>query len=201
VREIKLLGWQDFPDHLENIKKSLEIVYETNIQVDSEEIAFNQLYPTEEFLENLERFLLEEKKFFLYKPHPFTQNVDLSKYKNVISIERNVDILDLLIISDVLVTDYSSVFYDYLLTMRPIIFFAEDLEKYTEVRDFYYDYESFIPGPLVKSGDELIKVLKNFDQWESKFREKRKLIRDQFNKYHDGRSTERIVELLELKTF
>ena len=156
---------------------------------------------TEEFLENLERFLLEEKKFFLYKPHPFTQNVDLSKYKNVISIERNVDILDLLIISDVLVTDYSSVFYDYLLTMRPIIFFAEDLEKYTEVRDFYYDYESFIPGPLVKSGDELIKVLKNFDQWESKFREKRKLIRDQFNKYHDGRSTERIVELLELKTF
>ncbi|MFX1385556.1 MAG: CDP-glycerol glycerophosphotransferase family protein [Promethearchaeota archaeon] len=156
---------------------------------------------TEEFLKKLERFLLEEKKFFLYKPHPFTQNVDLSKFKNVISIERNVDILDLLIISDVLVTDYSSVFYDYLLTMRPIIFFAEDLEKYTEVRDFYYDYESFIPGPLVKSGEELIKVLKNFDQWESKYREKRKLMRDQFNKYHDGRSTERIVELLELKTF
>ncbi|MFX1393998.1 MAG: CDP-glycerol glycerophosphotransferase family protein [Promethearchaeota archaeon] len=156
---------------------------------------------TEEFLEKLERFLLEKKKFFLYKPHPFTQNVDLSNYKNVISIERNVDILDLLIISDVLITDYSSVFYDYLLTMRPIIFFAEDLEKYTEVRDFYYDYESFIPGPLVRSGDELIQVLKNFDQWESKFREKRKLMRDQFNKYHDGRSTERIVELLELKTF
>ncbi len=51
MRQIKLLSWQDFPEHLENIKKSLEIVYETNIQVDSGEIAFDQLYPTEEFLE------------------------------------------------------------------------------------------------------------------------------------------------------
>jgi len=152
---------------------------------------------TETFLKKLDDFLVAENKYLLYKPHPFTENVDLNKYKKIISIERNVDILDLLIIADILITDYSSVFYDYLLTMRPIIFFAEDLERYTEVRDFYYDYESFIPGPLVRSGDELIELLKNFDQWESNFKAKRKLMRDKFNKYHDGRSTERIIELLQ----
>ena len=156
---------------------------------------------TETFLKKLEKYLLEEKKIFLYKPHPFTENVDLSQYKNIIAIERNVDILDLLIIADVLITDYSSVFYDYLLTMRPIIFFAEDLERYTNVRDFYYDYESFIPGPLVRSGDELINILKNSAKWDSKLREKRKKIRDKFNKYHDGRATERIINLLQLETF
>jgi len=156
---------------------------------------------TKSFLEKLEKYLLAENKYFLYKPHPFEKKVDMGGYKNMKSIDPNVDILDLLIISDLLITDYSSVFYDYLLTMRPIIFFAEDLDRYTEVRDFYYDYESFVPGPLVRTGDELIDLLKNFDQWDSKFKVKRKIMRDQFNKYHDGRSTERIVELLQLETF
>ena len=156
---------------------------------------------TEAFLKKLEEFLIAENKYFLYKPHPFTQNIDLSQYKRIISIERNVDILDLLIIADVLITDYSSVFYDYLLTMRPMIFYADDLDKYTEVRDFYYDYESFVPGPLVRTSEQLIETLKNLNQWEPRFKEKRKVMRDQFNKFHDGRATERIVELLKLETY
>ena len=135
------------------------------------------------------------------KPHPFTEDVDLSKYNNIISVKRNVDIMDLLIIADVLITDYSSVFYDYLLTLRPIIFFADDLEKYTEIRDFYYDYESFIPGPFAQTGEELIQSIKNVDLWNSEYEEKRKIMRDKFNKYSDGRATERIIEMLNLKTY
>ena len=109
--------------------------------------------------------------------------------------------MDLLIIADVLITDYSSVFYDYLLTMRPIIFFADDLEKYTEIRDFYYDYESFIPGPFVKTGNELIEILNNIEQWSQEYKDKRRIMRDKFNKYTDGRATERIIEILNLKTY
>jgi CDP-glycerol glycerophosphotransferase len=198
-------------DILINHTKELDnrIKKKLNIKEDHEVLLYaptfrdyNYKFPlTKPFLEKLEEFLIKQNKYFLYKPHPFTENIDLSKYKNIISIERNVDIIDLLIIADVLITDYSSVFYDYLLTMRPIIFFADDLERYTKVRDFYFDYETFVPGPFVKSGDELIETLKNFNQWDAKFKEKRKFMRDQFNKYHDGRSTERIVELLKLKTF
>lgn len=156
---------------------------------------------TEKFLGKLEKYLLEAKKYFLYKPHPFTENINLKQYKNMISIERNVDILDLLIIADILITDYSSVLYDFLLTMKPMIFFATDLDKYTEVRDFYYNYETFVPGPIVKTGDQLIETLKNFNKLEDKYREKRKSMRDQFNKYHDGRATQRIIKYLELETF
>jgi CDP-glycerol glycerophosphotransferase (TagB/SpsB family) len=127
------------------------------------------------------------------------KDIDLSRYKNILSIKRNIDIMDLLIIADVLITDYSSVFYDYLLTLRPIIFFANDLEKYTEVRDFYYDYKSFVPGPFVQNGDELIQALKNIKQWNPEYEEKRRTVRDKFNKYSDGRATERIIEILNLK--
>ena len=152
----------------------------------------------DKFLQKLDKYLTDENKILIYKPHPFTEDIDLSYYKSIISVKRNIDINDLLVIADILITDYSSVFYDYLLTMRPIIFFADDLEKYTEVRDFYYDYKSFVPGPFIKTGDELIEKLKTIDEWNPIFEDKRRVVRDKFNKYSDGRATERIVELLNL---
>jgi len=153
---------------------------------------------SEQFLKKLDKFLMKENKILIYKPHPFTEDIDLRQFKNIISVKRNIDINDLLIIADILITDYSSVFYDYLLTMRPIIFFADDLERYTEVRDFYYDYKTFVPGPLVSTGDEVIKKLETIKEWNQEYEEKRKFMRDKFNKYSDGRATERIIELLNL---
>ncbi|MFX1444609.1 MAG: CDP-glycerol glycerophosphotransferase family protein [Promethearchaeota archaeon] len=153
---------------------------------------------TPDFLLELQKFLEIEKKIFLYKPHPFMEKINLSEYKNIRTIDPSVDINDLLIISDVLITDFSSVFYDFLLTSRPIIFFADDLDKYRQVRDFYFDYETFVPGPYVTSGRDLIKMLKNIELWNSKFSEKRKLTRDRFNKFVDGRATERLLKILNL---
>ncbi len=155
----------------------------------------------EDFLKKLDKFLIEENKILIYKPHPFTEDINLRQYRNIRSVKRNVDINDLLIIADILITDYSSVFYDYLLTLRPIIFFADDLERYTEVRDFYYDYKTFVPGPLVSTGGELIQKLKKLKEWNLEYVEKRKLMRDKFNKYADGRATERIIELLNLSVY
>jgi CDP-ribitol ribitolphosphotransferase len=129
------------------------------------------------------------------------EKINLSEYTNIKSIGPNVDINDLLIISNVLITDYSSVFYDFLLTLRPIIFFAEDLEKYMEVRDFYFDYKTFVPGPYVQTGDQLLEKLQTIDQWDIEYQEKRRQTRDRFNKYIDGKATVRIIELLNLKVF
>jgi CDP-glycerol glycerophosphotransferase len=152
----------------------------------------------EKFLKKLDSYLTKENKVLIYKPHPFTEDIDLSNYKSIISVKRNIDINDLLVIADILITDYSSVFYDYLLTMRPIIFFADDLEQYMEVRDFYYDYRTFVPGPFVRTGYELIEKLKTIEEWNPIFEEKRRFVRDRFNKYSDGMATERIIRLLNL---
>jgi len=186
----------------ENIKRQLNIQnYDKIILYAPTFRDYEYINPlTHDFLIKLDSFLEKIDIVFLYKPHPHMENVDFTNYKNIKSIGKDVDIQDLLIISDLLITDFSSVFYDYLLTLKPMIFFANDLEKYASIRGFYYDYKSFVPGPFVETGEELIEKLKAIEKWEPEFKEKRKLMRDQFNKYSDGKATQRIIELLELKT-
>ncbi len=152
-----------------------------------------------EFLEKLDEILINEQRILLYKPHPASKKIDLSIYSNIKSVDPNVDIMDLLVVSDVLITDYSGVFYDFLITLRPVVFFAYDIEKYFEKRGIYFDYETFVPGPIVKTGDELISKLKNVNQWAKEYEKKRKRIRELLNKYSDGNSTKKLIEFLNLE--
>ncbi|NBJ68821.1 MULTISPECIES: CDP-glycerol glycerophosphotransferase family protein [Clostridia] len=106
---------------------------------------------------------LHEEYVFLFKIHPFVNNklhipyeykdffFDLSDYREV---------NDLLLITDILITDYSSVCFEYALLKKPMLFFAFDVEKYIEERDFYYNYFDFIPGPLVKTTAEMVSTIK-----------------------------------------
>ncbi|MFX0043510.1 MAG: CDP-glycerol glycerophosphotransferase family protein [Candidatus Hodarchaeota archaeon] len=157
----------------------------------------NQL--NKEFLENLDQLLIKDQRILLYKPHPASKKIDLSVYNNIKSVDPNVDIMDLLIVSDVLITDYSGVFYDFLITLRPIIFFAYDRKKYFEKRGIYFDYETFVPGPIVKTGEQLLLKLKEIDQWAKEYEKKRKNIRELTNKYSDGNSTRKLIEFLNLE--
>ena len=75
-----------------------------------------------------------------------------------------MDMNDLLLCTDVLITDYSSVIFDYSILKKPIIFYAYDLDEYMKERSFYYEYESFVPGPIVRSNDELFEVLKQIKE-------------------------------------
>ena len=161
---------------------------------------YKQISPlNQKFLQNLDDFLTKENKFLLYKPHPFEDKIDLSSYQKIMAIDPNVDISDLLIIADVLITDYSGVFYDYLLTLKPIIFYSYDLNRYIKGRDFFYNYETFVPGPIVRTGEDLIEKLKSIKQWDADYLDIRRKARDKFNKYHDGKAIERIVEFFDLK--
>ena len=68
---------------------------------------------------------------------------------------------DLLLISDILITDYSSSFFDYYILKRPIIFYLPDREQYENVlRGTYYDIEKGLPGAMVSDNQELIKLSK-----------------------------------------
>ena len=73
-----------------------------------------------------------------------------------------------------------------------MIFFAYDLESYVDERNFYYNYEDFVPGPIVKTNDEIINLIKgdNFDL------DKVRTFRNEFFEDIDGKSTERLVEFL-----
>lgn len=70
------------------------------------------------------------------------------------------DIQELLLISDVLITDYSSVLFDYSVLQRPMLFFTYDLDRYRDVlRRFYLDLETSAPGPLLPDNDTLVSAL------------------------------------------
>ncbi len=179
-----------------NLKKDHEILlYAPTYRREYEhESSLSQI-----LLEKLDQFLIKEKMIFLYKPHPFSEKIETEIYENIISISPKINISDLLIIADILITDYSGVFFDYLLTLRPIVFFSYDLDLYKDARTFYYDYISFVPGPIAKTGDELISLLKSINDWNKKYEKKRKLIHNRFHKYSDGNSKQRIIKFLDLK--
>ncbi len=73
--------------------------------------------------------------------------IDVSDYQ---------DINDLYIVSDLLITDYSSVFFDYANLKKPMIFYAYDLEEYAgEIRGFYFDYVEEAPGPILTQEEQV----------------------------------------------
>lgn len=104
------------------------------------------------------------------------------------------DITDLYLISDICITDYSSVFFDYANLKRPILFYTYDLEKYRDVlRGFYLDMEKDLPGPLLITNDEVVDALKNIDEISNRYEEKYAEFYDRFCCIDDGEAAKRIV--------
>ena len=110
--------------------------------------------------------------------------IDVSDYKN----EQ-----ELMLISDLLITDYSSIMIEFALLNKPIIFFTYDYERYlTKDRGFYYGFESNVPGDIVKTDDELIKLIKEGNYNTEK---RDSFLKMQFD-YTDGNSSKRIVDFI-----
>ncbi|WP_423363582.1 CDP-glycerol glycerophosphotransferase family protein [Mycoplasma sp. P36-A1] len=99
---------------------------------------------------DLDKFskLLNKEFVVLYKPHYLIKNnVDLSKYSNIIDVSNYQDIAQLYPIADILITDYSSVYFDYALLKRPIYFYMPDLSNYKdELRGFYININNDLPN-------------------------------------------------------
>lgn len=107
---------------------------------------------------------LGDEYIFLFKIHPFVNNKLTIPYEYAdffYDFSEFREINDLLLVTDILITDYSSVCFEYALLEKPMLFFAFDVEEYVRTRDFYYDYFSFIPGPLVKTTEEMVETIKS----------------------------------------
>ncbi len=99
---------------------------------------------------------------------------------------------DLLFAVDLLITDYSSIVYEYSILGRPMLFFAYDLDEYVASRDFYEPYESFVPGRIVRTFEELLDAIRREDYQADKV--------EPFARRHfdhlDGGSTDRVIDLI-----
>ena len=143
---------------------------------------------------------LHNEYVFVLKWHPANYNVmetnniqlyDEEKYPNFFyDLSRQRDINDLLLITDILVTDYSSVIFDYLLVNKPVVYYMYDREEYNSERGLYFDLDEYLYGGVAINMDELIEEIKSQDM----FSEKREAFQNKFMKMCDGNSTNRIYE-------
>jgi CDP-ribitol ribitolphosphotransferase len=109
-----------------------------------------------------------------------------------IDVSDHPDINELMLVSDILITDYSSAIYEFALLRRPMVFFAPDYEAYERERGFYFDYRTGVPGPIFETTAALAAYLRAgiFDlERIERFR------RESFD-VADGRSTARVTDEL-----
>lgn len=144
---------------------------------------------------------LGEDYIILIKHHPLVKSLPEIplEYRDsfVYDVSRTMEIEDLICASDICISDYSSLIFEYSLFEKPIILFAYDLDVYFDWRGFYYDYFEMAPGPVLISTEEIIDYIVNIN---TRFdREKMHAFREKFMRSCDGHSTERILEEVGIK--
>jgi len=146
-------------------------------------------------LERMRETLSDDYVILLRMHYLIAENIDTSKYDGfVIDMSKYEDIRDLYLISDILLTDYSSVFFDYAILNRPVLFFTYDLESYRDnLRGFYFDFEKEAPGPLLYDTAEIIEQIHLIENGEFEFSERLAEFRKVYCSLEDGAASKRVM--------
>ena len=140
------------------------------------------------------------------KLHPFVANqfhYTGKEKERIIDFSKESNLNTLLFASQSLITDYSSIVFEYVLLNKPIYFYAYDLEKFSEHgRGFYEEYESYVPGPVAKTTKELLEQMieqENSEIQRKNWECKRREFQQRNYEFEDGNSTKRLIKLLNME--
>ncbi len=112
-----------------------------------------------------------------------------------VNVTAYPDITELYLVSDMLVTDYSSTMFDYAVTGRPMLFFTYDLADYRDnLRGFYFDFEAEAPGPLLATSDEVIAAVRDVDAVAASYRDAYERFAARFASLDDGKAGARVCD-------
>ena len=158
----------------------------------------------------LEEILEKNQMIMFVKLHPFEEEIfkhavedSVRDIHNLYLIENStlekefIDFYELLPAFDLLITDYSSIYYDWVLTEKPTIFYLYDREIYRKFRNFLYTPEYFMIGPVAKNIEELAEMLSEYQKLKSESIDRIKKLKDLFHKFSDNRSSQRVWDLIE----
>lgn len=147
-------------------------------------------------LGKLSLFCQQNNILFVCKFHPYLSIAQVQMPPNIVLMNPKSDAYPLLSLCDALLTDYSSIYFDFLLLERPIIFYPYDFEDYVNKnRELLYDYDEMTPGKKVRKEDDLYTafeeiVINNIDE----FAEKRKKLKKLSFTHCDGKAAQRLGE-------
>lgn len=152
-------------------------------------------YPFQRF--DLKQVLsaIDDEYMVIIKHHPFvTEKHPVAEEikDRVLDLSAESEINDLLFITDVLITDYSSVIFEASLLDIPMLFYAFDLEEYTVNRDFYYPFKNFVPGKIVRNIEQIQEAIRDSDYEQQKV----ETFKHRFFDALDGKSSERVADFM-----
>lgn len=193
---------------IKKLKKKLRLPEDKKIILYAPTWRDDEYHNEKEFRFNLNMDLdamaqsLKEEYILILKVHYYVkEQFDASIYDGFVHyFTAEQDIQQLYLVSDILITDYSSVMFDYSLLKRPIIFYTYDYEKYAEeIRGFYFNLEDEAPGPIVRTTEKLIEAIQTAEEnVEGKYKKLYENFRKKYNHLDDGRASERVIDLIEL---
>lgn len=195
------------PEDIDRIKTKLNIPKDKKVILYAPTWRDNEYYQQGEYKfatemdfdsmkDNLsDKYILIVKYHYLVK-----EDMDWAKYKDfIVECDAHWDIQELYLISDIMITDYSSVMFDYSILKRPIIFYAYDLKNYKEnLRDFYFDMFEEVPGPIIENNEDLVNYIKylNLDEYNNTFGEKYTRFNRKFNQFDKGNASKQVINLI-----
>jgi CDP-glycerol glycerophosphotransferase (TagB/SpsB family) len=153
---------------------------------------------TRSLLECLDEWLAQNDYTFLLKLHPHDRGISIvDDLSHIIEItDEDIETVELLKSVDILITDYSSIATDFMLTGKPIIFYLPDHEEFIKGRPLAFSLDA-LPGPFIYSEIALLNILKNMAWAESpRYKIRYQECKDFWHTYQDGRSCERVEALL-----
>lgn len=127
--------------------------------------------------------------YFLYK------QIEMDEELKKITIPFTIDTNELLSVVDILISDYSSIFFDYLVTDRPILFYMPDLEDYNQNRGLYIPL-SELPGPVTKDIDEISSYINNIDEVKHEYRKNYDAMKSWCTPQDDGNVCDRVIDII-----
>ncbi|WP_454962008.1 CDP-glycerol:glycerophosphate glycerophosphotransferase [Eggerthia catenaformis] len=147
-------------------------------------------------LEMMKKELGDEYVVILRTHYYIADNIDLTGLEDfAYNLSKYDDVTEIYLMSDILITDYSSVFFDYAGLRRPMLFFTYDLDKYRDIlRGFYIDMEKELPGPLVYTTEEVINRIKSIDEMNKEYASRYDAFYERFCCWEDGYAAKRVVD-------
>lgn len=193
--------------YIKNIKKKLKLSNKSNKKIimyaptfrdfDLESVENKINLPIMK-LGNLKEYII------LLRLHPLVSKKieNLKLPNNFVNVGWYPNIVDLYLVTDILITDYSSVVFPFMILNKYLILYPYDMERYIDLRGgFYLDYKKDLPGPIVYTEDELIKTILQIQTLKEKYTEKINTFNQKYNILNDGHVCERFVQALKSGKF
>lgn len=190
-------------DKIASIKQSLGIPIDKKVLLYAPTFRDDEVNKKQKHIIDLKLDLFKMKEdlgnnfILLLRPHIIISNslkIDQTLSDFIINVANYNDINALYLITDICITDYSSVMFDFANTKKPLLFYAYDLSHYRDtLRGFYLNFEDEVPGPISESQSQLIHHIKNIETIQKTYELKYNAFYNKYCTYETGHASKSIV--------